>query len=141
MDNLNPEQLLLGIFWRWQAIFVCLGVYITTFIVRTIVENVWVGAKDNRIWTAVVLPLGPIFNGAALAFAPGASAEMIQGYVWAQLTYGGLCGLASGWVYARYRDYATTALKQAIKVVGGAAATPAPASDKKDDDTDPPAVS
>ena len=100
------EQLDKGfaVFFSSQTILFCLGVFMVTFAIRRVVETGWVGAKTNKWWTEVFLPLGPIATGVILAFAAKTYTwpDVIKD-PWSRAFYGGACGMASGWVYTRFR--------------------------------------
>lgn len=98
-----------------ETIMFCLGIWILTYIQRTLVEapakkNLRMKAfVEHWVWTDLMLPLGPIFTGIALAFLskkfPFPTLIADSGSHTAKLFYGGICGMASGWFYARVRAF------------------------------------
>ncbi len=108
---------------NWQTLLFCLGIYVITYVLRTVTEALWKrfrGGKkltDSNLWNELFLPLGPIFVGWVLAFLgkkfPWPVA--IAGTATGKLLYGGLCGIASGWIYARLRAWLKiTAAKKGV---------------------------
>jgi len=91
----------------WPTLFLCLGIYLTTYFVRTSIEGVFPKVKTKLLWTEVCLPLGPIGMGLLFALIgksfPWPSTVETYG-VWVRLTYSGLCGIGSAWVYGRFRS-------------------------------------
>jgi hypothetical protein len=106
-----PPDLTQGfaIFANWQTVVLCLGIYLITYFLRTIIENT-PGTKtfsQGWVWQTILLPLGPIATGVLIALfskkfpwpMPIADAGLAREF------YGGICGLGSGWMYARIRDW------------------------------------
>ena len=93
------------VFANWQTLLLCMGIFLGTYGIRRVVETAWSGAKTNKWWTEVLLPLGPIGTGAILGlFAKSYPWPMpVADNTWAKVFYGAVCGLASGWVYNRFR--------------------------------------
>ncbi len=63
----------LTIFLGWQFALFCVGVAALTFIVRKVVEFFLDKPeipldKKSKIWTELLLPVGPVVTGAILAF-------------------------------------------------------------------------
>jgi hypothetical protein len=108
------------VFICWQTAVLCLGVFLITFAIRRPIEVGWTGAKKNKWWNEVALPLAPIVIGALL----GALSKKfpwptpVSGSGWARAMYGATCGLSCGWVYTRFRSI--------IKTWSGGGSTPAP---------------
>lgn len=106
-----PPDLTQGfaIFANWQTVVFCLGVYLITYFIRTIVENspATKTFAQGWLWMTILLPLGPILTGVLIAFfskkfpwpMPIADAGLAREF------YGGICGMGSGWMYARVRDW------------------------------------
>lgn len=97
------------IFANWQTVVFCLGVYLLTYTFRTIIENAPATKPFSQgwLWQTILLPIGPIGTGVALAFLskkfpwPVPVADSIS----AKLMYGAICGMMSGWMFARIRDW------------------------------------
>jgi hypothetical protein len=90
-----------------QTIIICLSIYLMTYVIRKVVEGVWKGAKTNRIWREVWLPIGPIVNG-------GLVGVMAKTFVWptvvdtslsGRIMYGAICGVFSALLYSRVRSF------------------------------------
>lgn len=100
----------LQVFLSLPTALLCLGVYVTTEAVRRVIELVWKNAKQTRFYTEILLPLGPIGNGALIALCakqfpwPEALGHSLS----AKVMYGAICGLFSGWMYARVRKFLGT---------------------------------
>jgi len=99
------------VFMSWQTAVLCLGIYVITYVIRTVVEFALPNARKSKWWTELFLPLGPIGTGAILAIlavkfpwpviVEGAAHAALS----ARLMYGMICGLASGWAYNRLRSW------------------------------------
>jgi hypothetical protein len=131
----------LSVFVNWQTITFCLGIYIITYFLRIGVEYFWKGAKTSTFWSEVALPFGPIGTGLLIAMIsrkfpwPMPIADTVLGKAF----YGMICGLASGWVYTRFRSWLKVAADKndsgfASRILGKA---PLPSSERP---TDPPAA-
>jgi hypothetical protein len=101
---------LFKVFINWNTGLLCLGVYLVTYVIRTVIEALWgdrIKASKlwNKLWNELFLPIGPIVAGALLGLLakkfplPTPIADSIM----AKLMYGGVCGVLSGWLYARLR--------------------------------------
>ena len=97
----------LVIFANWQTLLLGITIYVTTAIVRRVIETAWAGAKHNKWYHEVLLPVGPIANGVLLALLlksfpwPAPIADSRSGRV----MYALVCGLFCGWLYARVRGF------------------------------------
>lgn len=122
----------LAAFVNPQTIILCLGVWIITYSIRTIVEALWRGAKGNIIWEEIFVPLGAIGNGAIFG-------AVLKTFVWpdvvghslsGRMMYGAICGVFSGFVYGRIRSWVGAvggnAAATALKVAPAPAPTPLP---------------
>lgn len=88
-----------------QSGLFCMGIFLLTYTIRKVVETAWAGAKTNKWWTEVFLPLGPVATGVILAFwAKSYAWPDIVKDPWSRAFYGAVCGLSSGWVYNRFRS-------------------------------------
>lgn len=119
---------LFKVFVNWNTALLCLGIYLLTHVIRTVVETLWKGAKANRFWKEIFLPLGPIGNGAMLGLLakkfplPMPIADSIM----AKMMYGAACGIACGWVFSRFRSWFNAAeAEKAAKASAPAAEAPA----------------
>lgn len=94
-------------FMSARTLLVCLGVYVLTLAVRSAVEALAPKVKDSRFWNEVLLPMGPIVNGAFLGLIPDtfAWADIIAQEMPGQMTYGAVCGLLSAFLYGRVRSW------------------------------------
>ncbi len=76
-------------FLNIQTIIMCVGIYLMTFVIRTVVETYWKGYAVSKFWNHIFLPLGAICNGAIIAMAAA------------------ILGLFSGFMYNRIKAYMT----------------------------------
>lgn len=94
-----------AILTSWQFVLFCLGIAALTFVVRKVVEyfldkpEVPVN-KTSKIWTELLLPIGPVISGAVLGFLfkeypypEGISSDS------ARMFFGLVAGLFSGLAY------------------------------------------
>ncbi len=100
-----------SVFLNWQTIVLCLSIYIITYIIRTIVENISDKIKNSRYWTEIFLPLIPIVSGAIVGLIPVMFPWPLNigDFVFAKAMYGAICGLFSGWVYNRIKAWLSSA--------------------------------
>jgi len=127
---------------NWQTMLLCLGVYMITYFLRTLIQGFWKRALKNRLYKEIFLPLSPIVTGVTLAaFSdsypwPMALAETNSG----MLIYGGVCGLLSGWVYQRLRTTlkvsADKGSTRAAKVLRLSSPPPPPPDGAQPDESD-----
>jgi hypothetical protein len=118
------------VFFNWQTFMVCIGIFLATYAIRRIVETAWVKSKGNKWWCEVALPLGPIGTGILLAMVAKTFPwpMPIADSMWARALYGSICGVASGWVYNRFRSiFKTWSEEKNAKEDAAAAVTPGPA--------------
>jgi len=91
----------------WPSLLFCLGIHVITYVIRKIFEGIWPKIKERTIWRELALPICPILVG--LAFALMAHKypwpSLVAGAISARVLYGVVCGVFSGWVYARFRSY------------------------------------
>lgn len=98
-------------FITWQMLFsfvlLSLGIYAMTLVIRTIVEVLWVNAKNNRYWREIFLPLGGIANGiilgALLSVFP--LPELLSNHLSNRMIYGAVCGLFASFLYNRAKSW------------------------------------
>lgn len=112
---------LFSVFVNWNTMMLCLGIYLTTYAIRTVTEALWKGAKTNKAWNEIFLPLGPIGTGMlfGLAAQKFPLPLPIADSVMAKMIYGALCGLSSAWVYSRFRSWVrATEAEKALKAEG-----------------------
>jgi hypothetical protein len=104
----------------WQFLLFCLSIAAITFVIRKIFEFVVLdnpkmpGNRTSRLWTELLLPIGPVFTGAAVAFfakqypyPSGISSAS------GRILFGLVAGLLSGLIYRVIRGM----LKSKIQVV------------------------
>ncbi len=89
------------------TIFLCMSVYVTTYAVRKLGEALWVGAKTNRFWNEIWVPLGALANGALLGLATKMFVwpDMVHDSLPGRMMYGAICGLFSAFLYGRVRSW------------------------------------
>lgn len=103
-----------SIFASWQTALLCLGIYVITYAIRLSVETSWKEASKSIVWNELVLHLSPIFVGALLALLaenfpwPELLKESLSG----RMIYGAVCGMASGFVYGRFRAWVSVVTEQ-----------------------------
>lgn len=94
-------------FFSPQFLFICLGIFALTYVLRVVVQGLWKGAKKNHYWNELVLPLSPIITGGLLGLAaktfvwPDIASKTMLGRV----LYGAVAGLLSAFVYGRVRSF------------------------------------
>lgn len=99
-------------FFTVQTLILCLGAYIVTYIVRTVVENYWLKSSESNFWNHLFLPLGPIINGGVLALLTKSLAPaVLNGSMAGVVTFGMICGSFSALLYSRIKDYLNNAAK------------------------------
>lgn len=95
------------LFFNLPTLIMCLGIYLITYLIRTIIETYWENSKDNKFWNHIFLPLGAICNGMIIGYfaklfpwpmAIGASAT-------GRVMFGGIAGMMSGFVYNRVKAW------------------------------------
>ncbi len=99
-------------FANTQTIIFCLGVGLIIYMVRTLLEYQWPSLKTNRWWREIALPFSPILLGIALTllaknfpFPAMVQQGVAHSSLYSKFTYGGICGVASGWVFSRFRSW------------------------------------
>lgn len=94
-------------FFSPQFLFICLAVYVVTYVVRIGIRAVWKGSNTNRLWNELVVPLLPVVLGGLLGLAaktfvwPDLASKTVLGRV----MYGAICGLFSAFIYGRVRSW------------------------------------
>lgn len=134
-----PDQLdkALDVFISWQTAFICFGAYGLTIALRKLVELVvWKTATTNILYNEILLPAAPIGNGILLVLIAKnfPLPVVLASSFMAKVIYGGICGVASGWVYARFRGWAKAKIGLADSIRPPAPAPVPPPAD------DPPVV-
>lgn len=86
--------------FSWQFILFSLGVFVATWIVRTIVEYALPVATKGKFWQELCLPLTPPISGAIMAFFATKYAypdglTSLSG----RLLFGSVAGMFSGFIY------------------------------------------
>lgn len=98
---------LLSIFLTWQFLIFCLGLSAITFVVRKIVEYLMLcfpgllGSKFSILWKSVLLPIGPVVNGAIAGVLADSFPypESLGTSSYGRFSFGLVAGLFSGLVY------------------------------------------
>lgn len=121
----------------WQFLLFCLGIAAITFIMRKIFEFIVLdnpkmpGSKASRLWTDLLLPVGPVFTGAIIAFF-AKHYPYPNGIVSAsgRILFGLVAGFLSGLIYRVIKGM----LKAKIQAATPASSTPdAPVADDSSD--------
>jgi len=98
---------LFEVFFSAQTILFCLGVYVTTFVVRRTLESTFPRVRKSHFWLEVFVPIGPIGNGALLGFFMKEFTwpEMVGTSTGGRVMFGSVCGLFSSFIYNRIRAF------------------------------------
>jgi hypothetical protein len=123
------------VFANWQTVVFALGIYLLTYVGRTVVEHFWKGWKANKLYTDLVLHLFPIVGGGLIALAskkfpwPMPIADSAS----ARIFYGAILGMFCGVIYGRIRAWMGG--KTNIPLPGGNAVElpPAPPEEKAEE--------
>lgn len=110
-------------------VFLCLGLYAVTFVLRKIVEYAVLdnpkmpGSKTSKFWTDVFLPIAPVVNGILF----GAFAKM---YPWpvgfSSFTARVIIGLAAGALSGTVYRVVQALIKAKVPGIGPSVPPPAP---------------
>lgn len=93
-------------FFSAQTIFLCLGIYVITFVMRKVIETWKPKVRFNRWWREIFVPIGPIVNGALLGLMKNiAWPDMLGESLGGRMLYGAICGLFSAFIYNRIRAW------------------------------------
>lgn len=91
---------ILSVFLSWQFIMFSLGIYVITWMMRTLLEYKFPKIIVNKFYSEIVLPFTPVIVGAMVAFfatqyayPPGISA--LSG----RLVFGATTGMFSGLIF------------------------------------------
>ncbi len=127
------------VFANWQTVVFCLGIYILTYVCRTIVQYFWKGWKANKLYTELVLHLFPILVGGGVGWVakkfpwPMPIADSAS----ARIMYGAILGMFCGLVYNRVRAWFQLQTGKTAPA-GGAVPDPPVAVDDTADDPELP---
>jgi hypothetical protein len=97
----------LGVFATWQAAVFALMTYIVTYTARTVIQTLWKGWRESRLYTELFLHLAPMGNGLILAL-------IARGFPWpeeigkslsARVMFGTVLGMFCGIFYGRVRAF------------------------------------
>ncbi len=95
------------VFANWQTVVFALGIYLMTYVSRTIIEYFWKGWKLNKLYTDLVLHLFPIVMGGLVGL-------LSKKFPWpmpitdsasARIFYGAILGMFCGVIYGRVRAW------------------------------------
>lgn len=95
------------VFANWQTVVFALGIYLMTYVSRTVIEYFWKGWKANKLYTDLVLHLFPIAMGGLVGL-------LAKKFPWpmpitdsasARIFYGAILGMFCGVIYGRVRAW------------------------------------
>jgi hypothetical protein len=124
------------VFANWQTVVFCLGIYILTYVCRTVVQHFWKGWKANKLYTELVLHLFPILVGGGVGWVakkfpwPMPIADSAS----ARIMYGAILGMFCGLVYNRVRAWFQLQTGKPLPAGGAVPDPPVVADDTEDDD-------
>jgi hypothetical protein len=95
------------VFANWATGLFCLGIAITTHVIRTVVQAAWKNSKTSDLWNEVAVRVGPIGTGVLLVFVSKSFPwpKQIMGSGLGMAFYGAACGVASAYVYAAFKSW------------------------------------
>lgn len=95
------------VFANWQTVVFALGIYLITYVVRSVVEYAWKNWRQNRLYTDLGLHTFPIVVGGLVAlFAKKFPWPMpISDSASARIFYGAILGMFCGVIYGRVRAW------------------------------------
>ena len=129
----------LSVILSWQTIVFCLAIYAIVLVFRTLLELIpKINLKDKLYLKSGILPIIPIITGALLGLIPAVS-YMCPGELGAKMInrvlFASVCGLFSGWIFAKVKDFISNMRLSASSVTTGAA-TPTTATKPADAKTE-----
>ena len=94
-------------FITFEALFLCLSIYLITHVVRKLLIGLWPRLEKHRLWSSLFLPLATIFIGAACGFGVKTFVwpEVLSSHISSRMLWGAICGSFSAFVYGRVRSF------------------------------------
>ena len=93
---------------NWQTLLLCMGIFVVVYIMRLVIQASWAGWQKNVLYNHLFLPLMPLVVGFGVAWIRHFPwPDPLAHSQWAKVFYCVVCGMASGWVYARVRSIVT----------------------------------
>lgn len=94
-------------FITFEALFLCLSVYLITHVLRKVLLGIWPQLEKHRLWSSLFLPLAAIFVGALCGFSAKTFVwpEVVGSHVQSRMLWGAICGSFSAFVYGRVRSF------------------------------------
>jgi membrane protein required for beta-lactamase induction len=90
----------IGQLFTLPNLILCLMIWVLVWVQRRVVEEAWKGAKTNKWWNDLALPLAPLMNGAAIGAAiPQYPYPDEFKTFWARIFFAIVCGLISAHAY------------------------------------------
>lgn len=121
----------LSILLSWQLALVCLIIYVLTFVFRKVMEGYFPSLKENVKWREIYLGIMPMLFGVVFGLVsfpfpwPVELASMFNRTMTSMV-----CGMFSGWVYARAKGIVKT---RKIQIPGIGELPPAEVIDEKEE--------
>ncbi len=112
VDALNLDALIKN-FITFEALFLCLSVYLITHVTRKVLLGLWPRLEKHRLWSSMFLPLAAIFIGALCGFGAKTFVwpEVIGSHILSRMLWGAICGSFSAFVYGRVRSFLSASAK------------------------------
>jgi hypothetical protein len=91
---------ILSVFLSWQFIMFSLGIYVITWMMRTLLEYKFPKVITSKFYSEIILPFTPVFVGAIVAFFATQYAYPAGiGTLSGRLLFGSVSGLLSGTLF------------------------------------------
>ncbi|SRR5260221_10860729 len=98
--------------FSWNFLLFSLGIFVMTYIVRTIFEYSFKKFTASSFWTAICLALmPPVFGGLTGLFAKSYAYPGELHSTFERVIFGAVAGLLSGWIYKIAKDLVKSRIK------------------------------
>lgn len=115
----------LEMFANWQAVVFALMTYVVTYTARTVIQTLWRGWRESRLYTELFLHIAPMLNGLIIALLarnfpwPDEIARSLSARVMFGTVLGMFCGIFYGRVRALLTGRKMDAQGNSIRPPGG----------------------